>query len=160
MSPLRLPVLSVALLLSLAGATAAQAPRPSEADLLTGTWVLDLSRSTFFGRSPPKRQVMIFEPGEAGLEATVIFTDTHGVENRVSYTLGADNERIPLQGSENFDAIFMESRGPYLAVTTFTHAGREVGHAERRISLDGREMTVEVERNGNLSSRAIFIKQE
>jgi hypothetical protein len=133
---------------------------PSSNELLYGTWVLDLTRSVFIEREAPKSQVMIFEPDEKGLKATIIFTSQKGIENRVSYIDNQKGEPAKLVGSQNFDTILQESQGPYHATSTFTHAGIAVGHSQRTISLDGKEMMVEVERKGNLSSRAFFIKQE
>lgn len=138
---------------------AAQDP-PRSAELLEGTWELDLARSSFIEREAPRSQVMIFEPTEEGLKTELIFINQDGGTYRVNYVAGDPGAEIPLSGSSSFDAITMQQHGPYRATTTFMHAGQEVGHAERRISMDGREMTVEVVRNGNLSSRAVFIKQE
>lgn len=138
----------------------AQPPFPDEQEILYGTWELDLERSVFIEREAPRRQVLIYEPHEEGLAATVVFEEQNGEENTVSYVAGQDGVPVELEGSENFDALIMDTQGPYYATTSFTHAGREVGRAERRISRDGREMTVEVVRMGNLSSRAVFVKQE
>lgn len=134
----------------------------SAESLLEGTWELDLARSQFIEIEAPRSQVMTFERGDAGepMRATVVFTSRQGVQRRVSYEMGMEGEEIPLQGQGSFDTISFRSQGPYQATAQFTHAGQVVGRAERRISMDGREMTVRVERNGNLSSRAIFVKQE
>ena len=152
-----------ALLLSataLSGGLGAQQPVPKAEQLLLGTWDLDLARSQFFQREAPRSQVMIFEPGEEGLMGTVIFTSQDGEENRVSYVASSDGLPATLYGSESFDTIATQNHGPYHATADFTHAGRVVAEAERRISMDGSEMTVVVERNGDLSSRAIFVKRE
>lgn len=138
---------------------AAQIPK-SMNELLYGTWVLDQDRSTFFERQAPRNQTLIYEPHEEGLQATVIFIEQDGTENRTSYVASQDGVPVRLRGSEDFDTIILESRGPYQANTTFTHAGLVVGQAERTISMDGKEMRVVVKRKGNLSSRAVFVKQE
>ena len=142
--------------------TPVAAQRVTSEALLEGTWELDLSRSQFIEIESPRRQVMTFEPGQdgEGMQATVVFTSDEGVERRVSYVMADEGEEIPLQGQGSFDTITLRSQGPYEAVALFTHAGQVVGRAERSISMDGREMTVVVERNGNISSRAIFVKQE
>jgi hypothetical protein len=129
-------------------------------DLLYGTWVLDVPRSLFIEREAPKSQTLIFEPDEAGLRATIIFVNKNNVEERISYIDNQNGEPAKLIGSSNFDTIMQESHGPYHTTSTFTHAGLEVGRSQRTISLTGQEMMVEVERRGNLSSRAIFVKQK
>jgi hypothetical protein len=139
---------------------AAQSARNTTNDLLYGTWVLDLGRSTFIEREAPKSQTLIFEPTDEGLRATIIFVNKNGVEERISYIDNQKGEPAKLSGSSNFDTIMQESNGPYHTTSTFTHAGLEVGRSQRTISLNGEEMRVEVERRGNLSSRAVFIKQK
>jgi hypothetical protein len=137
----------------------AQATSSSAHELLRGTWVLDLSRSVFIEREAPKSQTMSFEPHEEGLQVTIIITNQNGIEDRISYIDQQNGEPAQLTGSRNFDMVVQENQGPYHATSIFTHAGMEVGRSQRTISLNGKEMMVEVERKGNLSSRAIFIKQ-
>ena len=138
----------------------AQSAQNGANQLLYGTWVLDLSRSLFLEREAPKSQVMIFEPDPEGLRATIIFTDQKGIENKISYIDTQHGEPAKLSGSQNFDTVVQESQSPYHATSIFTHAGMEVGRSQRTISLNGQEMMVEVERKGNLSSRAVFVKQK
>ena len=155
---------SSALLLSAALFTpsylAAQPVPRGVSEILYGTWVLDLSRSVFIEREAPRSQTLIFEPDDEGLRATVIFVNKNGVEERISYIDNQRGEPAKLSKTNNFDTILQESHGPYHATSVFTHAGLEEGRSQRTISLNGKEMMVEVERRGNLSSRAFFIKQE
>lgn len=139
---------------------AAQNAVNSADQLLYGTWVLDLSRSTFIEREAPKSQTLVFEPDPAGLKATVTFVNSNGMEETISYIDNQNGEPARLAGSSNFDTIMQESHGPYNTISIFTHAGMEVGRSQRTISLNGQEMMVEVERKGNLSSRAVFRKQK
>src|SRR5688572_17905951 len=139
---------------------AAQPARNSAHELLYGTWVLDLARSTFIEREAPKSQTLVFEPDPAGLKATVTFVNKNGMQETISYIDNQDGEPAKLVGSSNFDTIMQESHGPYNTTSIFTHAGLEVGRSQRTISLNGEEMMVEVERRGNLSSRAVFRKQK
>jgi hypothetical protein len=140
--------------------SAAQHSQSSVNDLLYGTWVLDLDRSVFIERDAPKSQTLVFEPDEAGLRATVTFINKNGIEEKISYIDNQNGEPAKLSGSSNFDTIMQESHGPYHTTSIFTHAGMEVGRSQRTISLNGEEMMVEVERKGNLSSRAVFRKQK
>jgi hypothetical protein len=103
---------------------------------------------------------MTFAPHEDGLEVTVVITNKNGIEEKISYIDKQNGEPAQLSGSRNFDMVMQESQGPYHATSIFTHAGMEVGRSQRTISLTGKEMMVEVERKGNLSSRAVFVKQE
>lgn len=139
---------------------AAQHSHSSVNDLLYGTWVLDVDRSVFIEREAPRSQTLVFEPDAAGLKATVIFVDKNGIEEKISYIDNQNGEPAKLAGSSNFDTIMQESHGPYHTTSIFTHAGMEVGRSQRTISLNGEEMMVEVERKGNLSSRAVFRKQK
>lgn len=139
---------------------AAQPAHNSSHDLLYGTWVLDLNRSTFIEREAPKSQTIVFEPDPAGLRATVTFVNQNGVQETITYIDSQNGEPAKLAGSSNFDTIVQESHGPYNTTSIFTHAGMEVGRSQRTISLNGEEMMVEVERKGNLSSRAVFRKQK
>jgi len=139
---------------------AAQYSHSTVNDLLYGTWVLDLERSVFIEREAPKSQTIVFEPDPAGLKATITFVNKNGVEEKISYIDNQNGEPAKLSGSSNFDTVMQESHGPYHTTSIFTHAGMEVGRSQRTISLNGEEMMVEVERRGNLSSRAVFKKQE
>ncbi len=127
--------------------------------LLYGTWVLDVSRSVFIEREAPKAQTMTFAPNDGGLETTIVITNKNGAEDRISYVDKQNGEPAQLSGSTNFDTVVMESHDPYHVTSILSHAGMEVGRSQRTISLNGREMIVEVERKGNLSSRSLFVKQ-
>lgn len=139
---------------------AAQHSHSGVNDLLYGTWVLDLNRSVFIEREAPKSQTIVFEPDPAGLRATVSFVNKNGAEEKITYIDNQNGEPAKLSGSANFDTIMQESHGPYHTTSIFTHAGMEVGRSQRTISLNGEEMMVEVERKGNLSSRAVFRRQK
>lgn len=137
----------------------AQSSGNSANQLLYGTWVLDLSRSVFIEREAPEAQSMTFAPHAEGLQTTIVITNKNGIENRISYVDKQNGEPAQLSGSSNFDTVVMESHDPYHVTSILSHAGMEVGRSQRTISLNGKEMIVEVERKGNLSSRSLFVKQ-
>jgi hypothetical protein len=138
----------------------AQSSRLEANDPVFGTWVLDLQRSMFAGRPAPRSQTRIYEPHPEGLKGTVITVAGDGSESKSEFVYRYDGIDYPFAGRPGADAIALERTGRYTAVSTFFHAGRPVGNALRTISADGKELTIRVEFQGNVTSIEVFRKQE
>lgn len=119
---------------------------PSSDDPLLGTWVLNLSRSTYKPGPPPKSQTRTYEKHRIGIRATVRTAHADGRTTTVQSVYDYDAQEHPVTGSEEVDAIVVTRVNAHTHEATLTHAGREMGTFRRVISKDGKEMTVTLKR--------------
>ncbi len=130
-------------------------------DPIFGVWELDVDRSEFRSRPAPRSQTRIYEPHPDGLKGTVITVDAGGAETTSEFVGQYDGVDHPYASRPGeADAIALERTGPLTASSTFSHAGIVVGGASRTISPDGREMTIRVEFNNNISSIEVYRKRD
>jgi hypothetical protein len=134
---------------TLTAAGAQRATRDPVANLVVGTWRLDLSRSKYFPGPPPKSETRTYEADGDFIKATIHRVDAAGNAETVSYTANYDNP-YPVTGSENYDAIKMTRIDPYTSESVLSHAGRVFGIARRVISPDGKTMTITLRREGEV----------
>jgi len=85
-----------------APAPAADAPAPATPDPLFGTWILNLSKSTY---SPadlaPKSGKTVFEPVPGGVKVVTDGANAQGLATHSEYTATFDGPDIPTKGTVN-----------------------------------------------------------
>lgn len=129
-------------------------------DPLIGEWELIPGLSRFFETERPESELRRYSESEQGIHAEITTVDTNGVESQVSYTGGKEGVASPLYGVGSVDTIEFNQVAPLIAEAVYTHAGMRVGNVTRRISRDGREMTVDITLRGNLVSSKVYRKVE
>ena len=122
-------------------------PSVQEQDLVLGTWVLDLSQSTFMPGPAPRQEIRSYEQGHEGIKAEILTTTAEGQQNRIEYVASYNDVVALVTGSREVDAIRLRKIDPYTAEARLTMAGADVGHARRVISRDGTTMTITFERD-------------
>jgi hypothetical protein len=129
-------------------------------DPVFGTWILDVSKSKFLTRPAPRSQTRIYAPSPQGLKGTVITVAADGTQTTTEFIGRYDGVDYPFAGRPDADAIALERTGQFTASSTFFHAGKAIGGALRTISPDGKQLTIQVELQGAISSIEVFRKQE
>jgi hypothetical protein len=114
----------------------------SQEDLVLGTWVLNLEKSSYVPGPAPRSQTRIYEAVPEGIQATIVTVDPKGQSITARYTADYDSLEHPLTGSTTIDAIALRRINAYTAEATLTHARKLIGTARRVISEDGKTMTI------------------
>jgi hypothetical protein len=144
---------------SLASAVPAQTPP----DLVLGTWVLNVEKSTYSPGPPPKAQTRVYEAHGDGVKATITTIGADGNEVKAEYTANYDSLEYPLTGSAQVDAIALKRVSVYRAEATLMHARKVIGSAVRIISEDGKSMTIRfkgIDRDGrSVDNNAVYDKK-
>ena len=125
-----------------AGAVARQSPETSDEDLVLGTWVLNLEKSSYAPGPAPRSQTRTYERVPEGIKATITTVDPKGQPVTSRYTANYDSLEHPLTGSATVDAIALKRINATTAEATLTHARKLIGTARRVIDQDGKRMTI------------------
>jgi hypothetical protein len=141
-----------------------QSPATSEDDLVLGTWILDVGKSSYDPGPAPRSQTRTYERVPEGIQATIVTVDAKGQSLTARYTAKYDSLEYPLTGSANIDAIALKRVNAYTAEATLTHARKLIGTARRVISNDGKTMTITfrgTDENGRATNNvAVYEKKE
>jgi hypothetical protein len=111
-------------------------------DLVLGTWVLNVEKSSYDPGPSPRSQTRTYETVPEGIRATIVTVDAKGQSMTARYTADYDSLEHPLTGSTTVDAIALKKIDARTAEATLTHARKVIGTARRVISPDGKTMTI------------------
>jgi hypothetical protein len=161
--------LAAALVLSaFVAASFAQRPAPITADPVLGTWLLNLSKSTFEGTPAPGKRTMIFAlagPDAIRHTTTTIPVGVPGivVAGGNEYVAKYDNADVHITGSF-LDTVAVKRIDARTVERTGKVGGKVVETYTRVISADGRTMTVTTKGHNpntmmDYSSVQVFEKQ-
>ncbi len=114
------------------------------ADLVVGTWELDLARSTFIPGPGPKSETRAYA-GDAEFN-TVSWTSVDAAGKSVSgqAEFHFDGKDYATPGSADYDAISLKRVDNATVEAVLKKAGRVVGHSLRVVSRNGKLMTLSV----------------
>jgi hypothetical protein len=124
----------------------AQSGTSTETDRLVGKWVLDPSKSTFKPGPGPIRDIRTYARGPKGLVGTIQRTFRDGRKQQIEYIAEFDRE-YPVTGTDEYDHLLMKRLDEYTAEAVLSHGDKVYGSARRRISQDGKTMTITFSRN-------------
>ena len=125
-----------------AGAVAPQSPETPEEDLVLGSWILNLEKSSYDPGPAPRSQTRTYERVPEGIKATITTVDSKGQSVTSRYTAKYDSLEHPLTGSATVNAIALKRINATTAEATLTHARKLIGTARRVIDQDGKRMTI------------------
>ncbi len=123
----------------------AQSPK-AETDRLIGKWVLDPSKSTFKPGPGPVGDIRTYVRGPNGLVATIQRRFRDGRSQQIEYIAEYDRE-YPVTGTDEYDHLLLKRVDEYTAEAVLSHGDKVYGSARRRISPDGKTMTITFTRN-------------
>ena len=124
----------------------AQSAPKAETDRLIGKWVLDPSKSTFKPGPGPIRDIRTYARGPNGLIATIQRTFRDGRSQQIEYIAEYDRE-YPVTGTDEYDHLLLKRVDEFTAEAVLSHGDKVYGSARRRISPDGKTMTITFTRN-------------
>ena len=114
------------------------------ADPASGTWELNLAKSTFSPGPPPKSLTRTFEVTGADVKYTLKGIDAEGKPTLVQFTAKYDGKDYPVTGSPDFDAISLKRVDAVSTEATLKKGGKVVQTSTRVVSKDGKTLTLTV----------------
>lgn len=133
-------VLGVACSAAFAASASAQEP-PG----LTGTWKLDLGKSTFSPGPPPRSMTITYTSDGQRLTIAVDVVPAGGSPQHHEVTVGYDGKDYPVAGDPAADMIRLKRISSTVSESIFTKGGKIIAVNRRTLSADGRVLTVVTE---------------
>jgi hypothetical protein len=127
-------------------------------DFLFGTWELVPQLSVYITSAPPRSQTRIYRKHGAEVDATIVTVTANGTEQRSSYIAPYDGVPHPVTGLSNADSVAFTRLNPWTSLGEFYHAGLVSSTSERTISDTGKEMTITVRVDGDVTIKAVYEK--
>ncbi len=120
-------------------------PTGQTRDPRTGTWILNLSKSTYKPGPAPKSQTVSIEPSGQGERVKSEALNTNGTRVVTEYTAAYDGTDYPLKGSPVANTVMIKR----IDANTTERFDKKDGHVmlvyRRVVSADGKTMTVNVQ---------------
>lgn len=111
----------------------------------TGTWELDLRKSTFNPGPGPRQQTRVDKQTDQGIDAVLTGTTGTGAQIEYRYSPRFDGKDVPIVGTgvpSGADAITVRVIDARTLESTLKRAGKVVLTRVEVVSLDGRTLTI------------------
>jgi hypothetical protein len=130
----RITAISIALLL--ASAAVIQA-----ADMFTGTWTLNVSKSKYSPGMPPKSQTTKLETLKDGIREVVERVNADGTTTRWDFTAKFDGKDYPIMGDPDRDMASVKKLDDYTLEVVNKKAGKVTTSMTLLVAKDGKSRT-------------------
>ena len=114
----------------------------AQSDPAVGTWKLNTAKSRYRPGPVPKANLITIVAVENGLKVSGQGTDAAGKPTSINYTVTYDGKDKPVTGSPDYDATSGKRIDANTTELTRKKEGKMVQTATRKISADGKTMTV------------------
>jgi hypothetical protein len=113
------------------------------ADPFTGTWILNVEKSTYPPGQCPKSMLIEMEPLQDGVRYFSITTYSNGAVSRAQYTAKYDGKEALVQGSRGLLLpVALKRIDANTVVATYKRGFNVVATSRREVSSDCRTMTI------------------
>lgn len=141
--PTRTIFSALTILLGLAVLSIFAVPLAAQDDPLTGTWKLNIAKSTFHFSRAPKSSVHKYEPfGPDGVKATAELVDADGKKIHFTYAMKFDGKFYPVIGDPARDMTSLKRSDVYTGEGANMKDGKVINTSRHILSKDGRTLTV------------------
>jgi hypothetical protein len=127
------------LLLALAAPTAHAAPLGNP---IVGTWTLNVAKSTFTPGPGWRSQTRVYRAAPGGVSVDWTGVGASGEAMNVSFISRLDGKDYPMVGSANYDTLNAVPVDAFTVRSEEKRDGKVVGVAVRRVSADGKVLTI------------------
>lgn len=112
---------------------------------IIGTWKMDVTKSRLDGPTP-RSELRTYVAGAQGIKATKKGIDSAGKPYLVEWLISYDGQDRPI-ANPDADSVSRRMIDPYTSEYTLKKAGKVVTVGRRRISRDGKTMTITAKGN-------------
>lgn len=135
----------------------------AQADPAIGTWKLNLAKSKYVPGPPPKSNTITIAAAGAGFHVVAKGEDAQGQPTGIDYTVMFDGKDSPVKGAPAYDTTSVKRVDANTTEQVRKKEGKMVQTATRKISADGKAMTVTTrgkdEAGRTLNTVAVYDKQ-
>jgi hypothetical protein len=135
----------------------------AQADPALGTWKLNAAKSKYVPGPMPKSNVITIVTSEAGYHVTAKGEDAAGKPTSIDYTVTFDGKDSPVKGAPAYDTTSLKRIDANTTEQIRKKEGKSVQTATRKISADGKTMTVTTrgkdESGRTLNTVAVYDRQ-
>ena len=135
--PTRLFVVSLGLVLALAGTALAQSSNPR-----IGTWKLNLAKSTYAAGTAPKSATFTVVAAGAGVKVTVDGVNADGTVSHWMYTANYDGKDYPVTGNPNRETVASTLVDANTLKSIYKKGGKAAVTQTSVLSSDGKTITI------------------
>jgi hypothetical protein len=114
----------------------------STADPVVATWKLNVAKSRFDPGPGWRSQTRTYRATRTGLKVSWSGIGAKGETMKVSYTVAYDGKDYPMRGSANYDTLNAIRIDALTAKSEEKRDGKVVGIAIRKVSPDGKVLTI------------------
>jgi hypothetical protein len=114
----------------------------AQADPAVGTWKLNLAKSKYVPGPLPKSNVITIVAAGSGYRVTAKGQDAAGNPTSIDYTVTFDGKDSPVKGAPAYDTTSLKRIDANTTEQIRKKEGKMVQTATRKISADGKTMTV------------------
>ncbi len=147
----------VVMVLAFAGLALAQS------DPAVGTWKLNTAKSRYDPGPVPKSNTITITAVANGIHVVAKGENAAGQPTGIDYTTTYDGKDSPVKGAPAYDTVSTKRVDANTTETIRKKDGKQVQSATRKVSADGKTMTVTTrgkdERGRTLNTVAVFDKQ-
>jgi hypothetical protein len=111
-------------------------------DLLTGTWAVNVAKSTYSPGPAPKSETRTYVALANGYKFSSKGIDGEGKPTATTFSVNFDGKYYPLTGSVAVDSIMAKRVDAYTNESVQTKGGKIVRRTTRVIAKDGKSFTV------------------
>ena len=133
------------------------------ADLLVGTWKLNVAKSTYSPGPAPKSLTAKIEAAGEGEKVTADGVRGDDTPIRVEYTAQYDGKDYPISGSPMADTVSLKRLDANTTERTDKKGGKVVQTLTRKLSSDGKTATITIKgtdaEGRPINNLAVFEKQ-
>jgi len=113
-------------------------------DTSTGTWKLNVAKSTFGSESPPKGETRIYTVNPQGTHVVIEDEAADGKSTKTDVTITYDGKPHPVKGNPDYDSAAATRVDRYETKADLIRQGKIIGVLRRVVSQDGKTMTINI----------------
>ncbi len=117
----------------------------SATDPVTGTWKLNVAKSTVAGAPASGSETRTYSQGADGISVVIKTTGADGKTNESKTTYHLDGKVYPATSAPGFDSLSGKQTDANTADFSLLKGGKVVGTLRRAVSADGKVLTVTAE---------------
>jgi hypothetical protein len=111
-------------------------------DAAVGTWTINLAKSKFGSGPPPKSMTRTYTQSDQGISITIEGVSADGSPISQKSTFKYDGKDYAFTGAPLFDSLSLKRVDANTITSTQKKAGKVVGTTTRKVSADGKMLTV------------------
>jgi len=111
-------------------------------DPVDGSWTLSVAKSKFSPGPAPKSQTRTYATTEQGVTLSFSGVAADGTQSSGQSNYKYDGKDYPITGSADYDTLMVTRIDAYTAKSTQKKAGKVVGTTIRKVSKDGKLLTL------------------